>query len=152
MNDFKVINIENTLHIGFFSVGDKPYEVYFSEIRKQQNTALTLPDDFTFPNNGMFEIAFDCIENQINNTHFARQNIGSRAVIVFRRVIETILSHYEEHHPEIYCFIASDEKLNQVYHSISSILLRQHKGFSLQRATGDKEYVIRTPNSFPEEL
>lgn len=54
MNDFKVINIENTLHIGFFSVGDKPYEVYFSELREQQNTALTLPDDFTFPTNGMF--------------------------------------------------------------------------------------------------
>lgn len=147
MNTFKTLNYESALHIGEFIVEGKKYEIYFLQINDIRTTNILLPEDVTPMNSSIYEVAFDSYENQRNHTHYARENIGHSAIKVFRRVIDLIFEHYEEHQPGFYCFRAEDEKLEVFYQSILSILIRKHPGFIVQRAAGDKDYVIRTPFS-----
>lgn len=147
MNTFKTLCFDNTLHIGQFSAGKKMYGIYFFEISDISNTSIVLPEDITPKSHFICEVAFDTLDNQRNGTHFSRENVGFKAITVFRQVTDLIFHHFEEHHPGIYCFSATDKKLEIIYQRLLSILVRKHSGFSVQRALGDRDYVIRTPVS-----
>ena len=147
MNTFKTLHFDNTLHIGEFSVGEKTYEIYFLEVNDASKTSIVLPKDVTPERYSIYEVVFDTIDNQRNGTNFSRENVGFKAISVFRQVIALIFRHYEEHHPEIYCFSAADTKLELIYQKLLSMLVRKYPSFTVQRALGDKDYVIRTPVS-----
>ncbi len=55
MNDFKVINLIDTLHIADFQVKHRHYEVYFSAVRSTQDINFSLPKDLTLSLNSCYE-------------------------------------------------------------------------------------------------
>ena len=152
MNDFKVINLFDTLHIADFQVKHWHYEVYFSAVCSTQDINFSLPEDLTLSFNSCYEISFDPISNQRQNQHYARTPVGALAITVLRNVIRLLFKHYETYRCGLYLFEAADDELFLFYHSILRILIERFKGFSVRQINGGKNYVIKTPAYCPAAL
>lgn len=149
MNNFKMINVLNTLHIAEFQLKYWRYEVYFSAVQGQQDINFTLPDDLTLSFNSCYEVLFDHISNSQKNQHYARAPVGAMAITVLRNVIRMLLKHYETYQVGLYVFEAADDELFLFYHSILRLLIERFKGFSVNPINGGKNYVIKTPAYCP---
>ncbi|HDL6887648.1 TPA: hypothetical protein PXM39_003609 [Yersinia enterocolitica] len=140
-------------HKATFKIGVVEYEVYFTQITKDNpyDCAVEFPKGFNMPDYvHHYDVVFDTKQNRLNNTNFQRVSglPPEGAIKVLNCVVRIIVDHYNRFRVGLYTYAPADFKLSSVYCRL--IAKKKHVGSSIEVGLEPlgRAHVLRTPNFY----